>query len=164
MPAPYEKIIPLERLRAWRDGLRAQGMKLVATNGCFDILHTGHVTYLHAASTQGDVLLVGLNSDASIRQLKGPDRPINPEHDRALVLAALESVKAVTIFADLRATRFLELAAPDIYVKGGDLTVDQIPEEERRAVERAGGRILIMPQVPDRSTTRLVARLRPGQA
>lgn len=133
---------------------------MVVTNGCFDLLHAGHVTYLDAARRQGDVLLVGLNSDASVGQLKGPGRPVNSEQDRALVLAALESVSAVCIFNDLRASRFLELAQPDLYVKGGDFTVDQLPAEERRMVEAAGGRILIMPHLPGRSTTDLLRKIR----
>jgi len=133
---------------------------VVVTNGCFDLLHAGHVTYLDAARRQGDVLLVGLNSDASVGQLKGPGRPVNSEQDRALVLAALESVSAVCIFNDLRASRFLELAQPDLYVKGGDFTVDQLPAEERRMVEAAGGRILIMPHLPGRSTTDLLRKIR----
>ncbi len=159
-PDPRTKILSLDQLPVWRQTLRDRHHTLVATNGCFDILHAGHVTYLHAARTHGDALLVGLNSDDSIRQLKGPDRPVNPEQDRALVLAALESVDAVVIFPESRATRFLELASPDVYVKGGDLTLDQIPLEERSAVERSGGRILIMPHVPGRSTTLLLGKLR----
>lgn len=159
MPVAPQKIIPLDQLPAWRSQLRTQRRNLVATNGCFDILHAGHVTYLQAAAAQGDILLVGLNSDASIRELKGPSRPVNPEADRALVLAALECVGAVTVFPDLRATRFLQLAQPDVYVKGGDLTLHQIPEEERLAVEQAGGRIQIMPLLPGRSTTLLLAKL-----
>jgi D-glycero-beta-D-manno-heptose 1-phosphate adenylyltransferase len=120
------------------------------------------VLYLEAARRQGDVLLVGLNGDASVRQLKGEGRPVNPESDRALVLAALEAVSAVCVFTELRATHFLELAQPDIYVKGGDFTVDQLPAEERRVVEAGGGRILIMPHAPGRSTTAILTRLQPS--
>lgn len=154
------KIIPLEAIPAWRTQARAARQRVICTNGCFDILHAGHVSYLQSARAQGDLLLVGLNSDSSIRQLKGPERPVNPEQDRALVLAALEAVNAVTIFRDLRATHFLELAQPDVYVKGGDLSVEQIPLEERDAVTRAGGRILIMPHIPGRSTTALIDAIR----
>src|SRR5690606_6960108 len=103
-----------------------------------------------------DVLLVGLNSDASVRALKGPERPINPEADRATVLAALESVSAVCIFTDPRATRFLELAQPDIYVKGGDYTLETLDPDERRVVEQVGGKIVFIPFVPGKSTTALV--------
>jgi D-glycero-beta-D-manno-heptose 1-phosphate adenylyltransferase len=158
------KIIPLDRLSAWRQSLRQAGHRLVVTNGCFDIVHAGHVLYLTAAKRQGDRLLVGLNSDTSVRQLKGPGRPVNPQEDRALVLAALACVDAVCIFDDLRATRLLRTAEPDLYVKGGDLTPDQIPLEERQAVQAAGGSILIMPHLPGRSTTALLHRLPPREA
>jgi D-glycero-beta-D-manno-heptose 1-phosphate adenylyltransferase len=164
MTDPGTKIIRLEQLSAWRSQLRQAGRRLVVTNGCFDILHAGHVLYLHAARNQGDCLLVGLNSDNSIRQLKGPERPINSQDDRALVLGALACVDAVCIFDDLRATRFLKAAQPDLYVKGGDLTIDQIPSEEREAVQTAGGTVLIMPLLPGRSTTALLERLHPPGA
>jgi len=154
------KLLALENLLAWRAVQRHERKAVVVTNGCFDILHAGHVSCLEAARRQGDVLLVGLNSDASVRQLKGPGRPVNSEQDRALVLAALESVSAVCIFNDLRASRFLELAEPDLYVKGGDFTLEQLPAEERRAVEAAGGRILIMPHLAGRSTTDLLRHIR----
>ena len=139
--------------------MRASGKRLVATNGCFDLLHLGHVTYLEQARLQGDALLVGLNGDQSVRQLKGPDRPVTPEEDRAGVLAALESVDGVCIFADTRATEFLAAAQPDIYVKGGDYTLDTLNQDERRAVEQGGGRIVIIPFVPDKSTTALLKKI-----
>jgi rfaE bifunctional protein nucleotidyltransferase chain/domain len=156
------KILSLEALPAWRQQLRAQGLRLVATNGCFDILHLGHVTYLEAARNLGDALLVGLNSDASVRALKGHGRPVNPEADRAAVLAALESVSAVCIFREPTARRFLELVAPDIYAKGGDYTVESINQEERRLVESLGGRVEVLGGVPGRSTTAVLARIAPG--
>src|SRR5437763_12773314 len=109
-----DKILAPDDLRAWRKALRVARKKVVVTNGCFDILHAGHVTYLAAARQQGDALLVGLNSDGSVRQLKGEGRPVNGETDRAAVLAALQAVDAVCIFPELRATRFLALAQPDI--------------------------------------------------
>ena len=154
-----DKILPLDALPAWRAELRVQGKKLVATNGCFDILHAGHVTYLEAARQQGDALLVGLNSDGSVRQLKGEGRPVNEETDRAAVLAALQAVDAVCIFPELRATRFLALAQPDIYVKGGDFTLDQLPQEEREVVEKSGGKIITVGFVPGKSTTALLKRI-----
>jgi rfaE bifunctional protein nucleotidyltransferase chain/domain len=154
-----DKILSWDRLTSWRDGLRNRNQRLVVTNGCFDLLHAGHVTYLEAARNQGDALLVGLNSDASVRELKGPNRPVNSQEDRALVIAALASVDAVCIFAELRAVRLLETVQPDIYVKGGDFTVDQLPAEERAVVERFGGRILTLGLVPGRSTTGLLERL-----
>ena len=132
---------------------------LVFTNGCFDLLHLGHVTYRQTARNQGDALLVGVNSDNSVRSLKGPLRPLNNEHDRAAVLAALQAVDAVCIFPETRATRFLEQAQPDIYVKGGDYTLDTLNQEERRAVESHGGRIVIIPFVPGKSTTGLLEKI-----
>ncbi|MEK7784856.1 MAG: adenylyltransferase/cytidyltransferase family protein [Chloroflexota bacterium] len=139
--------------------MRASGRKLVVTNGCFDLLHPGHVTYLETARNHGDALLVGLNGDDSTRQLKGEGRPVNPEGDRALVLAALESVNGVCIFAEKTATRFLAAAQPDVYVKGGDYTLDGLNREERRAVESAGGKIVIIPFVPGKSTTTLLQKI-----
>jgi rfaE bifunctional protein nucleotidyltransferase chain/domain len=154
-----EKIIAWDQLPAWRAAVRAEGKKLVVTNGCFDILHVGHVSYLESARNLGDALLVGINGDASARQLKGEGRPVNPEADRAAVLAALASVDGVCIFADQSAKRFLSAAQPDIYVKGGDYTLDTLNQEERRVVEATGGRIVIFPLVPGRSTTALFKKI-----
>ena len=139
--------------------MRASGKRLVVTNGCFDLLHVGHATYLETARQQGDALLVGVNGDAAVRQLKGPDRPLNPEDDRAAVLAALESVDGVCIFAEATATRFLAAARPDVYVKGGDYTLDTLNPEERHMVEQAGGKIVIVPCVPGKSTTALLEKI-----
>ncbi|MCS7091237.1 MAG: D-glycero-beta-D-manno-heptose 1-phosphate adenylyltransferase [Verrucomicrobiota bacterium] len=155
-----QKLLTLEQLPNWRAAQRKAGHRVVVTNGCFDLLHAGHVSYLEAARALGDVLLVGLNSDASVRTLKGPNRPINPETDRAIVLAALEAVSAVCIFEEPDATRFLTLAQPDIYVKGGDYKWETLHAGERRAVESQGGQIRILPFVPGRSTTALLERLR----
>ena len=154
-----DKILSLDALPGWRSALRVQGKKLVVTNGCFDILHSGHVTYLDAARQHGDALLVGLNDDTSVRQLKGERRPINFEGDRAAVLAALQAVDAVCIFPELRATRFLALAQPDVYVKGGDFTVEQLPQEERDVVARFGGKIATIGFVPGKSTTALIEKI-----
>jgi len=154
-----DKIIPWEKLPEWRAALRKTGKKLVVTNGCFDLLHLGHVTYLETARSNGDVLLIGLNGDNSVRQLKGSDRPVNSEQDRAGVLAALESVSGVCVFAEKTATRFLSAAEPDVYVKGGDYTVDTLDKDERRAVEGAGGKIVIIPFVPGKSTTELLKKI-----
>jgi len=153
------KLISWDELPAWRQTVRTSGRKLVVTNGCFDLLHLGHVTYLETARVQGDLLLIGVNGDAAVRQLKGSDRPINSEVDRALVLAALQSVDAVCVFAESTATRFLATAQPDIYVKGGDYTIDTLNKDERRTVEQAGGRIVIIPFVPDRSTTAVLKKI-----
>jgi D-glycero-beta-D-manno-heptose 1-phosphate adenylyltransferase len=154
-----DKILTLEQLPEWRADMRRRGRRLVVTNGCFDLLHLGHVTYLEAARNQGDALLIGLNSDASVRQLKGPDRPLNSEQDRAAVVAALESVDAVCIFEEPTATRFLSVARPDIYVKGGDYTLETLNREERQAVQQVGGRITVLPIVPGKSTTALLKRI-----
>ena len=132
------KIVQLEQLPSRTAEIRATGKKLVATNGCFDVLHVGHVRYLQAARAIGDVLIVGINGDASTRQLKGAGRPINNENDRAEVVAALAAVDLVTIFPEVRATHFLELARPAIYVKGGDYTIDSLNESETKVLERIG--------------------------
>ncbi len=153
------KIIPWDKLPEWRAALRASGKRLVVTNGCFDLLHLGHVTYLETARSQGDALLVGLNGDASVRQLKGPGRPVTPEDDRAAVLAALESVDGVCVFAEPTATRFLAAAQPDIYIKGGDYTLDTLNQDERRTVEQAGGKVVIIPLVPGKSTTAMLKKI-----
>ena len=155
----HSKIIAWDKLAEWRAAVRAGGKKLVVTNGCFDLLHQGHVTYLENARNLGDVLLVGLNGDDATRQLKGPGRPVNSESDRAAVLAALASVDGVCIFAERTATRFLSAAQPDIYVKGGDYTLDTLSQEERGAVEQAGGKIVIVPFVPGKSTTALLEKI-----
>ena len=154
-----DKIISWEQLPAWRGALRAQGRKLVVTNGCFDLLHRGHVAYLEAARALGDALLVGVNSDAGVRELKGPDRPVNSEKDRAAVLAGLQSVDGVCVFADRTAMRFLSTVQPDIYAKGGDYTMDTINQEERRLVENLGGKVAIVPGVPGKSTTALLEKI-----
>lgn len=154
-----EKLIPWDQLPAWRAAMRASGRRLVVTNGCFDLLHLGHVTYLETARNLGDALLIGVNSDASVRELKGPERPVNNEQDRATVLAALASVDGACIFTDKTATRFLAAAQPDIYVKGGDYTLSTLNQDERSVVEQAGGRIVIMPVVPGKSTTALLQRI-----
>jgi D-glycero-beta-D-manno-heptose 1-phosphate adenylyltransferase len=154
-----DKIIAWEKLSDWRKQYRATGKKLVVTNGCFDILHLGHVTYLENARNFGDALLVGINSDDAARQLKGAGRPVNSEMDRAAVLAALESVNSVCIFAEKTATKFLAVAQPDIYVKGGDYTLEALNQDERRAVESAAGKIILVPFVPGKSTTSLLKKI-----
>jgi len=146
-------------VRALRDRLVAQRKKLVFTNGCFDILHAGHVRYLNAARALGDAMVVALNSDASVRELKGPSRPVNHEKDRAEVVAALRAVDAVVIFGDKRATALIEAIRPHIYAKGGDYTVDSLNAEERAALDAVGTAIHILPLVPGRSTTRTIQRM-----
>ena len=157
-----EKILDLAQLTAESRRLREDGKRLVATNGCFDLLHVGHVRYLAAARKLGDVLVVGLNGDESVRALKGKGRPINNERDRAEVLAALESLDYVTIFPQVRATEFLKAARPAVYVKGGDYTMDTLNPEERVALEGCGAAIEIIPFEKGHSTTGLLEKLRDG--
>ena len=154
-----DKILPEQSLRQWRSDLRKSGKKLVATNGCFDLLHVGHVVYLEAARALGDLLIVGITGDVGVRQLKGEGRPLNPECDRAAVLAALKMVDAVHVFHELTALRFLQDIAPDIYAKGGDYTLDTINQEERRSIENMGGKVVILPAVQGKSTTALVEKI-----
>ena len=153
------KLVGWQDLASWREGFRRTGRRLVVTNGCFDILHLGHVTYLEQARSLGDALLVGVNGDQGVRELKGPTRPVNAEGDRAGILAALQAVDFACIFADRRAVKFLRAAAPDVYVKGGDYTLETLDQEERAAVESAGGRIVLIPFLPGRSTTALLEKI-----
>lgn len=152
------KILSAETLAPWRERLRNEGKRLAVTNGCFDLLHAGHVTYLEAARNQADALLVGVNSDAAVRALKGPTRPVNAEQDRALVLAALESVDGVFIFPERDAVNFIGTVRPDIYVKGGDYTIDTINQDERRLVESLGGKVVLLAHVPGKSTTAILQK------
>jgi len=153
------KIIAWDKLPEWRKAVRASGKKLVVTNGCFDILHLGHVTYLENARNYGDALLVGINGDDATRQLKGAGRPVNSETDRAAVLAALEGVDGVCIFSEKTATKFLAAAQPDVYVKGGDYTLETLNQDELRTVESTGGKIVLVPFVPGKSTTSLLEKI-----
>ena len=153
------KIVSAEELAAISENLRAAGKKLVATNGCFDLLHVGHVRYLRAARELGDALVVGINGDMSVKALKGEDRPLNGEQDRAEVIAALDSVDHVTIFPEERASRFLEKARPAIYVKGGDYQTATLNAEERTVLEKIAAEIRILPFETGYSTTSLIERL-----
>jgi rfaE bifunctional protein nucleotidyltransferase chain/domain len=154
-----EKIFTQSSLGPWRENLRRTGRKLVVTNGCFDLLHLGHVTYLQQARDQGDALLVGVTSDAGVRALKGPGRPLNNERDRAGVLAALESVDAVCVFSEPDARAFLQTVRPDIYTKGGDYTLETINQDERRLLEQLGVKIVLLPAVAGKSTSALAQRI-----
>jgi len=136
----------------------SQGKKLVLTNGCFDLLHTGHVRYLQQARNLGDALLVAVNNDASVRELKGSPRPLNTELDRAEVLAALRSVEHVVIFEGKRVTEVIRSVRPAIYVKGGDYTLETLDSGEREALESVGAEIRLVSLVPGKSTTNLLAR------
>ena len=155
LESPSEKVLSreafLERFRRPRD------YRLVFTNGCFDILHRGHVEYLHQARALGDALVVGVNTDSSVERLKGPGRPVVPQGDRALVLAALESVTAVTLFHEDTPRELLAALLPDVLVKGGDYSPELIFGREE--VEAAGGRVHVIPFIEGRSTTGLISRI-----
>lgn len=160
MRDPQNKIMRVEQACAWRRDLQTRHRRLVVTNGCFDILHRGHVTYLGRARHLGAALLVAVNSDASVRALKGPGRPVNNEYDRAFLLAGLEAVDAVVIFDSLRADPVLDALTPDIYAKGGDISIDTLPVEERAALARAGTKIVFLPFVDGFSTTGTIKKVR----
>ncbi len=153
------KIRTLDELAALRPGWAAEGKKLVWTNGCFDLLHAGHVRSLRDAKALGDILIVGINSDQSVHQNKGPLRPVVPESDRAEVLAALESVDYVTIFHQPDPVQAISLLHPDIHCKGADYADDAKPVPERETVLAYGGEIRFLPIYPGRSTSDLIARI-----
>jgi rfaE bifunctional protein nucleotidyltransferase chain/domain len=154
------KIIDMDELAKRAKNLRGAGRKLVSTNGCFDLLHVGHVRYLQAARALGDLLAVGLNGDGSVSELKGPKRPINNEKDRAEVLAALECVDLVTIFPDTLATRFISASMPAIYVKGGDYSSETLNPKELAALKDVGAEIRIIPFEKGYSTSSLMEQVR----
>ena len=143
----------LEKVRAWQ----ASGKKVVFSNGCFDILHAGHVEYLAAARALGDALIIGLNSDVSVRRLKGPDRPVCCEEDRAAVLSALQVVDGVTLFNEDTPEELIGALLPDILVKGADWAVEQIAGA--RAVIDHGGSVLTVPLLEGRSTTGIIEKI-----
>ncbi len=154
------KIVDLEELSDRCEKLRAAGKKLVATNGCFDLLHVGHVRHLQAARALGDFLAVGLNGDRSVRELKGSGRPITTERDRTEVLAALQCVDLVSIFPQIRATLFLAAVRPAIYVKGGDYSSETLDEEERAVLKEIGAEIRLIRFETGYSTSRLIEQIR----
>ena len=141
-----------------RERLRAAGARLVFTNGVFDLLHVGHVRYLAQARALGDALVVAINSDASVRELKGPDRPVFEEAERAEILAALRNVDYVVVFDDISPRSLIKQLLPDVLVKGGDYQIDEI--HGREEVEAAGGKVISLPFVPGASTTSLIKRVK----
>jgi D-beta-D-heptose 7-phosphate kinase/D-beta-D-heptose 1-phosphate adenosyltransferase len=154
-----EKLVPdLKRIAERVAFHRSQGRRIVFTNGCFDILHRGHITYLNRAKALGDVLVLGVNSDESAHRLKGPERPINTLDDRVQVLAALSCVDYIVPFDDDRPDNVIRAVRPDLFVKGGDYTRDSLPEAS--LVEALGGNVQILPYLADRSTTEIVKRIR----
>jgi rfaE bifunctional protein nucleotidyltransferase chain/domain len=154
-----DKILEVAGLAVQSDLLRAQGRRLVFTNGCFDLLHVGHVRYLQAARRCGDALAVAVNGDVSVRALKGPTRPINCEADRAEVLAGLECVDFVVLFHTPRVDSVIREVRPAVYVKGGDYTLETLDPAERAALEAVGARVNIVGLVPGKSTTAVVQKM-----
>lgn len=156
------KVLDREALVSRIAALREGGRRVVFTNGCFDLLHRGHITYLNQAKALGDVLVVGLNDDASVRRLKGTSRPINPTEDRAQVLAALSCVDLIVPFTEDTPAALIEALRPDVYVKGGDYTRETLPEAP--LVESLGGEVRLLPYLDDRSTTGIIERVRRAYA
>jgi rfaE bifunctional protein nucleotidyltransferase chain/domain len=152
------KILSHEDLLNERERLHGAGKTLVFTNGVFDILHVGHVRYVSEARALGDALVIAINSDRSVRELKGPDRPLTTENDRAEILAALRAVDYVTIFDDVSPRSLIAQLLPDVLVKGGDYTPDQI--HGREEVEAAGGRVVSLPFVEGVSTSQIIERMK----
>lgn len=153
-----EVLATREALAARASALRAAGRRVVFTNGVFDILHVGHVRYLQAARALGDALLVGVNADASVQRLKGPTRPVNPQDERAEVVAALACVDAVCVFEEDTPHALIEAVRPQIHAKGGDYaSPEALPETP--LVRALGGEVVLLPLVPGRSTTRLLERI-----
>jgi rfaE bifunctional protein nucleotidyltransferase chain/domain len=158
------KIVELEELSDRCEKLRSAGKRIVATNGCFDLLHVGHVRYLEAARAFGDVLVVGLNGDRSVIELKGAGRPITTQRDRAEILAALACVDLVTVFPELRATTFLAAVRPAVYVKGGDYTPRTLDEEEGAILKEIEAAIRIIPFEAGYSTSGLIEQICKGRS
>ena len=153
-----EKIVTPEMMFGERQRLRSAGVRLVFTNGVFDLLHVGHVRYLAQARALGDALIVAINSDRTVRELKGPDRPIFDQSERAEIIAAVRYVDYVTVFDDISPRSLIAKLLPDVLVKGGDYQLDQI--HGREEVEAAGGKVISLPFVEGASTTALIERMR----
>ncbi len=154
------KLFTLEQAVSARERLRAAGRKVVLTNGVFDLLHTGHLFYLQQARALGDALFIALNSDASVKVLKGPLRPVMNEEQRAYALAALTCIDGIVIFREPRLTAEIQALRPDVYCKAGDYTLEKLNPQERAALEAVGARIEFMPFLPGFSTTNLIAKIR----
>lgn len=155
-----KKIVTFDQLLQLMKKVRAAGKKIAWTNGCFDIIHVGHVDYLEKSKSYADLLVVGLNSDVSVKKLKGELRPIFSQADRARVLAAIEPVDYIVIFDETSPIEYIRALQPDFYIKGGDYTIDTIDQHERRAVEAYGGRIVLLPMVPGVSTSVVVEKIK----
>ena len=155
--SPDKKIMTLESAIYWRGQLKAEGKKLVVTNGCFDVLHRGHADYLFKARKHGDALMVLINSDISVRQLKGPSRPINSEIDRAFLLSSLFFVDSVIIFSEERCTNLFTVIKPDIYVKGADYNLDTINQEEKKALLAVDAKIAFIEFTHGFSSSKIIS-------
>jgi len=153
-----DKIFPKETLKEQLNELRQAGKTIVFTNGCFDILHVGHVRYLREAKKLGDILVLALNSDASVRAIKGEKRPLVPEEERADIMAALESIDYVILFDDPTPQQLVEYLQPDILVKGGDWAEAAIAGAD--FVKASGGRVITIPLTEGRSTTNIIEKIR----
>jgi rfaE bifunctional protein nucleotidyltransferase chain/domain len=158
------KLLTLDAAVAARAGWRKAGRSVVLTNGVFDLLHTGHLYSLQAARALGDVLVVAINADESVRAIKGPTRPVQGEQDRAYALGALACVDAVVIFSEPRLTAEIRALAPDLYCKAGDYTLEKLNAEERAALETVGAKIKFIPFLPGFSTTALIAKIKAAGA
>src|SRR5437868_3350124 len=163
MGLAQQKIVPFEKIAQWRKSHDGKNT-VVATNGCFDVLHPGHVRYLEAAKKLGTFLWVGVNDDQGVKMLKGEQRPINTAQDRAEVLGGLASVDAVTIFPGTKALHFLEKVKPNVYVKGGDYTLEMLDAEERAVLEKMGAKIELMPHIEGKSTTATLEKIKKGES
>ena len=152
-------ILSLDDALLWRKEMAEKGLKVAVTNGCFDLLHRGHATYLAAAKAEADVLLVLVNSDKSVRALKGPTRPLQSDEDRAFILCSLKAVDRAVIFDSPRCDRELAALRPDVYIKGGDYTEESLDPDERAALKRAGSRIVFISFVPGRSSTNIIRKM-----
>lgn len=159
MNLPNPKLLSLEEAVAHRKALKAGGKYVVLTNGCFDLLHTGHVYYLRKAAALGDALFIAINGDRSVQELKGPTRPVQNEVERAYLLGALDFVDTLFVFHTPRLTAEIEAIQPDIYAKAGDYTLDTLNPEERSALENCGADIQFLPFLEGYSTTSLIGKI-----
>lgn len=157
---PSARILPLSEMVSFREQAAREGKRVVLTNGCFDLLHRGHLSYLRESANLGDLLVVAVNSDASVRALKGDGRPLNNEQDRAYALASLRSVDAVFIFPGPRLAEEIRTLRPDLYTKAGDYTLDSLEPTEKAALLECDAEIRLMPFVEGHSTTGLIERSR----
>ena len=159
MTDPIQNILSLQAAIAYRQEMAAQGKRVVLTNGCFDLLHFGHLNYLHESAMLGDALIVGVNSDWSVKELKGPNRPINIEQHRAYALASLKAVCRTFIFQGPRFHNEIAKIKPDLYTKAGDYTIDSLPASEREALKAVGTDVRILPFLEGHSTTQTIEHI-----